>query len=286
MLQPVDTRVPGAVEGEVHAIHRRLYPHGEPAFVSLAFDWAKQCFTGRYADYQGVDALYHDFEHTLQGTLCLARLLQGRQEAGANPELPVPMFELGILAILFHDVGYLKKRDDTEGTGAKYTSIHVARSAVFARDFLVAKGYAEPDLIAVQNMIKCTGLNVDLTAIRFQTELERIVGFALGTADLLGQMAADDYVDKLPILYLEFVEAAQAGGDQAEQFALYTSAEVLMKKTPDFWEGYVLPRLRHEFRGLYRFLNAPYPDGPNAYVQRVEANIARLKQKLAAGSPA
>ena len=38
----------------------------------------------------------------------------------------------------------------------------------------------------------------------------RIVGFALGTADLLGQMAAPDYVDKLPVLYDEFVEAARA----------------------------------------------------------------------------
>ena len=57
-------------------------------------------------------------------------------------------------------------------------------------------------------MIFCTGINAALDKIPFQSEAEKIVGFALGTADLLGQMAADDYVEKLPVLYAEFAEAA------------------------------------------------------------------------------
>ncbi|MDB6021954.1 MAG: hypothetical protein JWQ04_1811, partial [Pedosphaera sp.] len=74
--------------------------------------------------------------------------------------------------------------------------------------------------------------------IPFQNELEKIVGFALGTADL-------------------------------------------MRKTPAFWENYVLAKLDHDFMGLYRFLNNPYPSGPNYYVARVEANIARLRREIA-----
>ncbi|MBN2506656.1 MAG: hypothetical protein JXQ71_08175 [Verrucomicrobia bacterium] len=281
MVRQVDTRAPGAVEEEVRRIYRDLFPEGDPAFVSRAFEWAGQCFSGRYADYQAIDARYHDFEHTLQGTLCLAQLLWGRHRAQAKPALTVRMFELGLLAILFHDTGYLKERDDTEGTGAKYTLVHVDRSALFAQEFLAARGYGPGDITAIQNMIHCTGVNADLPSIVFRTELEQTIGFALGTADLLGQMAARDYVDKLPILFAEFAEAARAGGEPAARFVTYTSAEVLMKRTPGFWEGYVRPRIAYDFLGLYKYLNDPYPDGPNPYIGRIEENIARLRRQFA-----
>src|SRR5437867_8260276 len=201
MLRPVDTRVPSAVEKQVHAIYRGLFPRGEVAFVPRAFHWASQCFAGHYADYQPIDAGYHDFEHTLQGTLCLAQLLKGRDAAKALPVMTLKIFELGLLAILFHDTGYLKKRNDRNGTGAKYTLVHVGRSVVFAGEFLAEHGYAPADIIAVQNMISCTGVNADLQSIPFQSELEKVVGFALATADLLGQMAAKDYIEKLPVHY-------------------------------------------------------------------------------------
>ena len=281
MFQHVDTRIPSAVEQQVHRIYRHLFRQGNAGFVPRVFDWASQCFLGKHPDYEAIDARYHDFEHTLQGTLCLAQMLYGWHRAQAKPELTVRMFELGLLAILFHDTGYLKTRDDTEGTGAKYTLVHVDRSAGFARDFLTARGYAPDDITAVQNLIRCTGVNADLTSIVFRTELEQTVGFALATADLLGQMAAHDYVDKLPILFLEFAETARVGGEQAARFATYTSADVLMKRTPGFWESYVRPRIDLDFSGLYKYLNDPYPDGPNPYLQRVEENMARLKRRLA-----
>ena len=283
MFREVDTRVPSAVERQVASIYLRLYPQGERVFVQRAFEWAIQFFAGEYDDYQAIDARYHDFEHTLQGTLCLACLFNGRHQANALPALPQRMFELGLLAILFHDTGYLKKKDDTEGTGAKYTLVHVARSAAFAREFLSRKGYPDADTSAIQNMIKCTGVNVDLKAIPFQSDEERLVGFALGTADLLGQMAANDYVDKLPVLYLEFAEAARYSGEKGSRAALFTSAEDLMRKTAAFWEGYVLPKVKNDFEGIYTFLNDPFPDGPNGYIQRIEQNMARLQQRLDAG---
>ena len=281
MFSQIDTRIPHQVELEVHSIYRRLFPQGERAFVPRAFIWAGECFTGHYADYQAVDARYHDFEHTLQGTLCLARLLAGRHAAEAAPALEVKWFELGLLAILFHDTGYLKKRDDHEGTGAKYTLTHVARSAQFAREFLTRQNFPAGDIAAVAHMIQCTGVNADLAGIPFQSELERVVGFTLGTADLLGQMAARDYVDKLPILHTEFVEAARHDGPLAARFAAYASADDLMRHTPAFWENYVRPKIENDFGGLYKFLNDPYPDGPNHYLQRIEENLARLRQKLA-----
>jgi hypothetical protein len=280
VLQKVDTRVPGQVEKEVHAIYARLFPDGERAFVPRAFDWAAQCFSGRYEDYQPIDARYHDFEHTLQGTLCLARLLAGRQAAGAKPTLTRRHFELTLLAILFHDTGYLKKRDDQEGTGAKYTAIHVGRSAAFARHYFAAKGYSPEDLDLIENMIRCTGVAVSIETVPFRDELERTLGSAVGTADLLGQMAAEDYVDKVPVLFLEFAEAARHDRLQKGRFADYHDVEDLLRRTPLFWSDYVWPRINEDFGHLYVFLNEPLPDGPNPYLLAIEKNIQRLQDRL------
>jgi len=35
-----------------------------------------------------------------------------------------------------------------------------------------------------------------------------------------------------------------------------------------------------DFGGLHRFLNDPYPSGPNPYFQRIEANLERLRQRM------
>lgn len=281
MFPPVDTKDPRAVAQEAQATYVVLFPDGDPLFVSRAFGWAVDCFTGAYRDYQPVDARYHDLEHTLQGTLCMVRLLRGRHRAGATPVLTRRMFELGLLAILLHDTGYLKQRDDPEGTGAKYTAIHVHRSAEFARELLAEKGFPTTDIRAVQNMIRCTGVGTDPTGLPFQTELERVTGYALGTADLFGQMAAADYVDKLPILFAEFAEAARHPSGVTARVASFSCAADLIRKTPEFWESCVLPKAQRQFQGLYRFLSDPYPDGPNEYLQRIEANIARIRKGAA-----
>ena len=181
MFDEVDTKVPRDAEECVASIYRSMFPDGDRGFVRQAFGWAGQFFSGEYDDYHAIDALYHDFEHTLQGTLCLARLLHGRHEAKAQPALSERGFQLGLLAILFHDTGYLKKKDDTEGTGAKYTLTHVSRSAAFAREFLSRKGWTVADTTAIQHMIRCTGVNVDLEAIPFQNDEERMMGYVLGT---------------------------------------------------------------------------------------------------------
>jgi len=284
MHPPVATNDPTAVEVEVQKAHLGLFPEGDRLFVPRAFGWVMECFTGHYADYQAVDTKYHDFEHTLQGTLCLARLLHSRYRAAARPVLTQHVFELGIIAILLHDTGYLKKRDDVEGTGAKYTATHVLRSAEFAARLLVEKGYTAEDIRAVQNMIRCTGVEAVLSSISFQSELEKVVGHALGTADLLGQMAAADYVDKLPVLYTEFAEAARFDKGHTDFISKFGGPDDLVQRTPDFWRSFVLPRIERDFAGLYRFLNDPYPDGPNDYVRRVEANVELIRRRMTAKS--
>lgn len=279
MFPLVSTKDPVAVEASVQASYLAVFPDGEPRFVPGIFSWAVNAFSGRYADYHPIDAAYHDLEHTLQGTLCFTQILKTRHFANAAPPIPRRLFELGLLAMLLHDTGYLKRGDDTQGTGAKYTATHVHRSTEFAASLMTEKGFPALDILAVRNMIQCTGVDAVIARIGFQSEAERMVGLALGTADLIGQMAAKDYVEKLPILYSEFAEAALTTKDKASIVGMFSSAQDLMRKTPTFWE-YTKNRLTRDFGGMYRFLNDPYPFGPNQYLEHVEANVERIRQLL------
>lgn len=282
MFLQATTKNPAAVEMAVQAAYLTLFPKGDRFFVPRIFGWATDCFQGRYANYQPIDTRYHDFEHTLQGTLCMALLLAHRQAAAATPALSQRMVELGLLAMLLHDTGYLKTTDDTEGTGAKYTNTHVQRSTEFAARLLADKMFLPREITSVQNMIRCTGVDAALNIIPFQSEMEKVVGHALGTADLLGQMAAEDYVEKLPVLYAEFAEAGRFSKQKPTTYiTMFTSVGDLLAKTPIFWENYVKPKLDRDFGGLHRYLNNPYPEGPNWYLDRIEANIEKLRRQLA-----
>jgi hypothetical protein len=271
----VDTSDPLAVAARVRAGYAAMFSDAQPLFVPQVFGWAIDAFSGRHPDYLPIDTRYHDLEHTLQGTLCYASMLHGRAMAGAEPVLPRGIYELGLIAILLHDTGYLKDRQDTLGTGAKYTRTHVHRSCQFAERLLTVKGLGPTEITAVQNMIRCTGMGTNVTAIPFGSEEERIAGYALGTADLLGQMAAGDYVDKLPILYEEFAESAAFNGGEGAPFR---NADDLMQRTPAFWQHYVLPKVEGDFKGLYRYL-ASIENGRNVYLDRIENNLTRLRRR-------
>jgi hypothetical protein len=280
MYHNLVTKDSAVVCNEVQSAYLAMFPSGNLTFIPQIFGWAIDCFTGRHAGYQAIDAKYHDLEHTLQGALCMSRILRERHLAQDQPVLDQKTFELGMVAILLHDTGYLKKIGDNTGTGAKYTVIHVKRSAEFANELLQSKGFTRSEISAVQNMILCTGLNAAIDKIPFQTVAERIAGFALGAADLLGQMAADDYVEKLPVLYSEFAEAASQDSVKPNSVSMFSSAEDLMQKTPAFWEKYVKPKLDKDFASLQRFLDNTGPNGSNYYLNKIESNIEQLKRRL------
>lgn len=284
MHQVISTKDPAAVAQELQAAYLGMFPQGNKDFIPRVFQWAADAFQGRRPGYQAVDARYHDFEHTLQGALCMARILLGRHLAGASPAIPQRTAELGMLAILLHDTGYLKERGDIEGTGAKYTVVHVGRSADFAGELLAEHHFEAREAVAVQNMICCTGVDAMLKVIPFQNEAEGITGRCLATADLLGQMSAEDYVEKLPTLYSEFAEAARFTRQRNNVVGLFSSAKDLVRKTPDFWEHYVKPKLDRDLGGQHRYLCEPFPDGPNEYMDKVEANIMKIRGMIASES--
>ncbi len=282
-LPQVDTRNPEAVWRFVAASFRRMYPRRPTKRLRRVFNLVMDLFAGRHPDYAAIDLKYHDREHTLQATVCLVSLLEGRHFAKVQPSIDPGRLELAITAVLLHDSGFLRLRHDSAGSGAKYTFCHVLRSCALASSELPVLGFDRDELEAVMHAINCTGPVADVPRIPFRAPADRIVGCAVTTADFLAQMAAPDYPDELGLLYEEFRECDDFTRVPAKDRA-YRSARHLARETPAFWNKVVRRKLESDFLAVYRFLARPYPGGPNPYVAAVERNIAEIARRNAAGA--
>jgi hypothetical protein len=283
MFPPVDTKDAPAVAAFVEAKFAAMYPGASLQWLRTLFTDMERLFSGQHPDYAEVDIRYHDLEHTLQATVCITLILEGRHKAEVEPRLTPRQFELALSAVLLHDAGYIKLRSDTSGTGAKYTFCHVLRSCAFAASYLPTLGASDYEVEAVLGAINCTGPTKNISRLYFREPVERIIGCALATADYLGQMAAADYPDELEILFHEFKESDDFIRLPASRRAFKTPAE-LVEKTPIFWKKFVQPKLESDFMAVYRFLARPYPHGPNPYLEAVEKNIAKIKRRALAKS--
>lgn len=260
-----------AAAGRAHLA--AISPDASPALIDGVSALVDDLFAGRHPDYQRADLKYHTLEHTVLATQCYVDLAAGRARHAATPEFNARQFSLGYAAIVMHDSGYLKTRDDLTGTGAKYTTSHVARSCTMAASALPELGCRPDEVEGVQNAIRCTGLTSRIDQIEFRSEIERLTGCMIATADYLGQMADPDYPSKLPALFAEFEESNDFNGVPAEKRP-FRSAQDLMAKTSGFWNHFARPKLENEYSGVYRLLSAP--DGRNPYLESVELNLTRI----------
>jgi hypothetical protein len=176
MFPPVDTKSASAVTGLVEEKFASLYPGSDFAWLDAIFRDIVRLFVGHHPDYSAVDLRYHDLEHTLQATVCLALLLEGRHQARVEPRVNARLFELAMSGALLHDAGYLKLRSDKTGTGAKYTYCHVLRSCSFAASYLPTKGANDHEVEAVLGAINCTGPTKEVSRLYFRDPVERVIG--------------------------------------------------------------------------------------------------------------
>jgi len=275
----VNTSDPAAVEEAVLEIARRCFPRQQLDRVSRLMQSVRQLYEGEIPPYQASDMAYHDFEHTLQVTLCWTRMFLTLIEKRQEYPIVYPDFLLGIASCLLHDTGYLKESGDPAGTGAKYVLIHEHRSCQISRRFLMSLQWPEQAIAVVQRLIAATGPRAIIDGIPFVSPTEKILARMLATADFLAQMADPDYVKKLPALFREFEEFDRLRGlSQTER--PFPNLDSLVSGTPTFWYQFVLPRLKVDYNGVYRLLNQPYPDGENAYLRQAEMNVATLQKAV------
>jgi len=257
---------------------RHLFGPQHNGYIDEFMEAIDDLFAGRHPEYQAIDTAYHDIRHTLQATLCLVELLHNLHITEAGPRISAEDFKRAVVAVLFHDIGYLKKNGDTEGSGAKYTHLHEQRSCDFTRAFLGERGWPEDDIQCVENLISATGPSADVKQIGFRSELERILGQTVCTADYIGQMSDPLYPDKLEILFNEFRESYQYQQIPQSDWP-FASYQALLRGTPGFWGTFVQRKLTVECADIWKHLEHPIT-GENPYMESIERNLAAIEQRI------
>ncbi len=275
-----------AVCAAVREILGRRYPASDFAVLDQVFADVGRLFRGEMPGFQACDTKYHDLRHTLDITLAMTRLLDGHDRASSTDDaLGAERALIGVITALFHDSGYILERDDRNRTsGAEYTLVHVSRSARFLARYLPEIGLGR-HVARATRLVHFTGYEIPIDRLELPDPLDRRLGCMLGSADLIGQMADRIYLEKCrDFLYEEFVLAGIAQREHADGSIeiRYASAADLLAKTPGFYENVAKKRLDGLFGGLHEIM-ATHFGGANPYRERIERNIAFLKEVLARG---
>jgi len=264
-----------AVGAEVIRLFKGLYGGLPAPELERAFADAFSLYQGGHPDYHPCDTEYHDLQHVLEVTLAMARLMEG-YEQGRDEErrLSPEIFIVGVLAALFHDFGYLrKKRDRRHRYGAEYTLTHVSRGSVFLRGYLRSLGLVHLANTAA-TLVHYTGYERPAETIRVSDMLLRRVGHMLGTADIIAQMSDRCYLEKCrDRLFPEFVLGSLAGRKLVGRRKLpqFASGHELVKKTPGFYLV-ASKRLDLQLARAYEYA-ARHFGGRNLYVEEMQKNV-------------
>lgn len=263
-----DLSDPQALWHEAAALAERIVPGIDLSPVSKTYEIVLQLFAGTYPGFRQIITPYHDRDHTLDIFMCSLCVLHGLKLSGQA--IDTLGLQAGMIGALLHDSGYAQTADDIDGTGAKYTHEHVQRGIAFmhqhADEFAISPTLAN----AVDCVMQCTDHRIDPANIAFPTPLIRLIGLAVGSADLVGQMADRTYLEKLLFLYLEFKEAKI--GD-------YRGMYDMLCKTSGFYK-FVKNRLDTDLHGVYHHLDRHFQANAsgtdNYYELSIEKNLKYL----------
>jgi hypothetical protein len=263
---------PQAVLDEVQIILELISPGYNVALVTSTFISTVRLYEGSYPGYRACNTEYHDLHHITDTFLAMARLIHGVViDGGAFTDRQI---DLGLIAALLHDAGYIQEEHDREGTGSKYTTSHVQRSMGFLKRYGAEHGLSNEEIAAGRTMILCTDLAVDISTIVFPSTKVELLGKMLGAADLMAQMADRTYLEKLLFLYYEFREAEV--GD-------YESEVDFLRKTIGFYD-FIAQRLETTLDASDRFivshLASRWDIRANLYQEAIERQKNYLQQIL------
>lgn len=267
---------PDLVWEKVVDIIRRISPEFDFSIAQTVFDDVARLYRGEYPGYYQIKTPYHDLPHTMDVLLCAVRLMRGATLSGIL--LTDREITLVMLATLFHDAGYAQLQDGKEtGTGAQFTKMHVMRSIEFMRKYIVEHDFPPELATDLGPMVFCSDPMMPLSHINFHDARIKLLGQIVGTADLVGQMADRNYLEKLTYLYEEFEEG---------EIGNYQSLYELICKTNEFY-SMIQDKLDHEFGGIYDRLEFYFQDTmgtrKNYYMESIEKNMAYLQKLVSLG---
>jgi len=237
---------PKDIFAEVKTITSLIFPFFDFELLTSIYHDIVKLFNGEYVGYLKCDTDYHNWQHTQDCLLEMARLIHGTSLNGFS--FSEKEVNLGLISAIMHDTGYIKATREWQGTGGKFTLVHIDRSIKFLKKYLTQRGFNSTDIIFCKNCLKCTGLTVKISKIRFISNENKVMGKILGTADLMGQMADPFYLKKLPTLFKEFREAG---------IDIYADEFDFLQRTPSFWE-FTKKRFANELGDMDRYLRDHY----------------------------
>jgi hypothetical protein len=274
-----------AVREAVSTLMQETWPEHGFDLLWIVFHDFRRLFRGEQPGYVGCDTLYHDMQHSLDITLAMARLLAGYERSCAPADRLGPDRALmGVIAALFHDAGYIRRGGEPASNGAEYTARHVTRSAEFLAGYLPRIGLIRMVPVITQ-VVHFTGYEISLESIELEDPLDSQLGYLLGTADLMAQMADRCYLEKCrDRLYGEFVLAGVAVElrEEGPPLTRYVSGLDLLMKTPGFYEHAFRQRMDQSFNGAFRYVEVLF-EGQNPYMQWIERNMGFLRELIRTG---
>jgi len=276
----INVEDPDAVCEGVFTLLSARYPGADLTPLARAFSDTKALFGGTYPGYLACDTLYHDLRHTLDVSLAMARLVDGHDRIQAAPDLLGPRRAmLGIIIALLHDSGYLRRASESDvGNGAVFTKMHVSRSSDFLSQYLPKIGLAE-EAPTASRLVHFTGYEYEVEDIEIADAKDRLLGYMVGTADLIAQMSDRVYLEKCrDFLYDEFVWGGIAREKllDGREVVNYRSAEDLIRKTPDYYQHVARKRIDDKLGAVDRFAAAHF-DGANLYQTAIAHTMLFLR---------
>ena len=271
MSELINMESPEDVFDEVKKIVLTILPQFDFVPVDLTFRNVLRLFQGLYPGYRACDTNYHNLKHTTDTFLSMARIIHGATIT--NLHFSEKSVALGLVSALLHDSGYILTLDD-EGPGARYTLVHISRSIKFMEKYFETGDFSKEDFTFCRAILNCTGLDVKIDAIQFESQENANLGKMLGTADLLGQMADRTYLEKLAFLYDEF--------KIANIKELGTELDFL-RDTPKFVDM-SMNRFKYELGDIIRYMHyhfrARWGIDKDLYISHIENTIEYLKYIL------
>ena len=216
----------GEVEAQVARIVQAFAPGHDLQRVGDAFALQNRAFAGELPGYQKLKTLYHNRSHTNEVVLCTARMLHGLHLAGQG--LDDDHIDAALIGALMHDIGYLMSDEEASGTGAQFTASHVMRGVEFSRRHL--RGLSPELLEIITKVIMLTDHRKHPDWVTFDNLEQQRAAYATATADLIGQMANREYLERILLLYFEFEEARMGGFADIHDLLEKTKAFYLMTR--------------------------------------------------------
>lgn len=268
----VDTSTPVSVQREVEGILTMVYPGFDHAPLRKMHKDVVDLFEGHCPGYRACNTEYHDLRHTMDVFLTMARLIHGVHASGHT--LGRHHAVLALYAALLHDTGYIQEEGDTEGTGGKYTPVHVARSVRFMEEYFSRNEFPNEEREKCRALIERTALDGPPNVTAQVDEEVDLLGKMLFASDLLGQVADRIYLEKLHFLYYELLE----GG-----VTTFRDERDLMEKSLEFYEASAR-RLGQELRDIDRYMRNHFLErwdvDDDLYSTAINNNIAYLRYIL------